>query len=172
MLGERIKYYRLEKHYSQKEIADQFEIKRSVVKNWETNVVRPTDEELTKLCKILEIEKKELVTDVSKKGRIIFLKDVNDTKDIRAWLVLTSIIVGCVGTTSLLMGMCMSSFCFKYISYGDDSTNKIITDSINNTFNWVLWVSIALLIAVGIMLLTAFILKHFKYLKKNEEIKK
>ena len=115
MLGERTKYYRLKEHYSQKEIADQFEVKRSVVRNWETNVVRPTDKELTKLCKILEIEKKELVTDVSKKGKIVFLKDIKDTKDVRAWLVLISIIVGCVGTTSLLMGMWIKNFYANYI---------------------------------------------------------
>ncbi len=174
MLGERIKYYRLKEHYSQKEIADQFEVKRSVIRNWETNVVRPTDEELAKLCKILEIERKELVTDVSKKGKIVFLKDVKDTKDIRAWLVLTGIIVGCVGTTSLLMGMWIKNFYVNYILTAESEENirYRIMNSINATYNWVFWVSIVLLIGVGIMLLTAFILKHFKYLKKNEEMNK
>lgn len=174
MLGERIKYYRLKEHYSQKEIADQFEVKRIVVKNWETNVVRPTDEELTKLCKILEIEKKELLADVSKKGKIVFLKDINDTKDIRAWLVLASIIIGCIGAAALIMGVLMKNYYLdKLVSTQKNSDSyDILRNSINTTYNWVFWVSIVLLIGVGIMLITAFVLKHFKYLKKNEEMKK
>ena len=68
------------------------------------------------------------------------------------------------------MGMWIKNFYANYIvnTESQDNIKYNILNSINTTYNWVFWVSIVLLIGVGIMLLTAFMLKHVKYLKKNE----
>ena len=59
--GSFIKEKRLNKNYSQKELADLLYVTESAVSKWERGVTYPDITLITDICKVLEITEKELI---------------------------------------------------------------------------------------------------------------
>jgi putative transcriptional regulator len=56
MLGENIKMYRQEKHFTQEELAARLHVTRQTISKWEKNYSVPDAELLVKLAEILEVQ--------------------------------------------------------------------------------------------------------------------
>lgn len=60
-IGNLIKYYRQEKKLSQKELADLIGKELLDVQNYEANITEPTDEILTKISDVLDLDEKKFI---------------------------------------------------------------------------------------------------------------
>ena len=60
-IGSRIRKYREDKNYSQKELAEQLGVSSSRVSNWEAGLNRPDVSILADICRILEVSPSELL---------------------------------------------------------------------------------------------------------------
>ncbi len=63
MSGFRIKKYRLDNNYSQKQLADIFGVSVRTIVRWEQNKTRPNQEEANKVAEIMGISVEELLSD-------------------------------------------------------------------------------------------------------------
>lgn len=174
MLGNRIRFYRLTEHYSLKEVADKFNYNRSKIKKWECGEETPTDEELTKLAEILEIEKKELLLDVSEKGKFIWVKNVIETESARVWMYIVSFCLCVIGLSLAFGSIVLNSGLKKYVlmytnlsvkeSYGTVTKLNDFANQINNIF---ILVGIILCSISVLLIIVCFFVKHIKYVKKE-----
>ncbi|MBQ4094392.1 MAG: helix-turn-helix transcriptional regulator [Oscillospiraceae bacterium] len=62
-IGNRIRRARLQAGLSQQQLADQLELSRQAVGRWETDTVRPSTDNLLRLCRILNIPLQQLTAD-------------------------------------------------------------------------------------------------------------
>jgi transcriptional regulator with XRE-family HTH domain len=60
-LGFRIKYFRIQKGWSQSELADRIDVHRGTVERWERNLHTPNDLTLYKLCDCLGVTQNTLL---------------------------------------------------------------------------------------------------------------
>ena len=65
MFGTRIREFRLQKGYSQKDLAKLLDVNVRTVSRWEQNTNRPNPEELGKIAKLIGISEEELFTDTT-----------------------------------------------------------------------------------------------------------
>ena len=174
MLGNRIRFYRLTEHYSQKEIADKFKYNRAKIKKWECGEEIPTDEELTKLAEILEIEKKELLLDVSEKGKFIWVRNVIETESARVWMYVISLVLCVIGLSLAFGSIVLNKGLIKYSNKCLEKPNENYSDvlsklnsassNINNNF---ILVGIILCSVSVLLLIVCFFIKHIKYVRKE-----
>lgn len=174
MLGNRIRFYRLTEHYSLKEVADKFNYNRSKIKKWECGEETPTDEELTKLAEILEIEKKELLLDVSEKGKFIWVKNVIETESARVWMYIISFCLCVIGLSLALGSVVLNSRLGNYVTNIEDKSSKEAYENIikfneaaNQLNNNFILVGIILCSISVLLIIVCFFVKHIKYVKKE-----
>ncbi len=174
MLGNRIRFYRLTEHYSLKEVADKFNYNRSKIKKWECGEETPTDEELTKLAEILEIEKKELLLDVSEKGKFIWVKNVIETESARVWMYIISFCLCVIGISLALGSVVLNSRLKSYASTITNLSSKEDYESVTkligvaNQINSIFILVGIILCSISILLIiVCFFVKHIKYVKKE-----
>ena len=55
MLGKNIKYYRLQKNYSQQELADLVGVQKMTISNYENEKREPDIQTVKRICKVLEV---------------------------------------------------------------------------------------------------------------------
>lgn len=60
-IGERIKLYREDRNFSQKEFAEKIGVSNSRVSNWEQGINRPDVDLLKTICEVLNISPSELL---------------------------------------------------------------------------------------------------------------
>lgn len=61
MVGENIKRFRTQRHMTQDELAQQLNVTRQAVSNWETGKTQPDIETLHKIAQILDVTMEELI---------------------------------------------------------------------------------------------------------------
>lgn len=60
-IGDRIKLYREDRNFSQKEFAEKIGVSNSRVSNWEQGINRPDVDLLKKICEVLNVSPSELM---------------------------------------------------------------------------------------------------------------
>lgn len=70
-IGKKIKFFRIELNLSQKDLAEQLNLTRPVISNWENGKNEPSSSQLVKLSQIFKTSTDELVGNTSIKKKII-----------------------------------------------------------------------------------------------------
>lgn len=100
-LGERIYKYRIEKNFSQLDLAEALEVSRQSVSKWETDASVPDLDKLVKLCDLFGVSMDELVRGVkTEEGRPepqVIVREVKTGTPARVIVGAVLLVIGAIG---------------------------------------------------------------------------
>ena len=112
-LGNKIKYYRNEKEFSQEELAERVYVSRQTISNWENNKSYPDINSIVLLSEIFEISIDNLI-----KGDVEQMKKEINTEDVKKLNLYSSImLILMLVATILLMPMLKFIGLYGFIPY-------------------------------------------------------